>query len=186
MSCSQWNADAPGRDFLHTPRPSAETRSNLPSPAFSSSRMRRDILCVSGTASMRAMYLTDRAAASHDSMRTSAGAVEACAAGAANAAALMSTSRLASRTCMLLVEPDLSAPVAALAALFRRAALEPLDAAAGVDELLAARVERVAVRADLDVQLGLRRARGELVAARAPDAGLDVLGMNRFLHGNRV
>src|SRR4051794_32164209 len=35
--------------------------------------------------------------------------------------------------------------------------LEALEAAAGVDELLLARVERVAVRADLDVQLGLRR-----------------------------
>src|SRR4051794_29167667 len=45
------------------------------------------------------------------------------------------------------------------------AATEPLDAAAGVYELLAARVERVAVGADLDVQLGLRRASRELVAA---------------------
>ena len=35
------------------------------------------------------------------------------------------------------------------------AALEALDTPAGVDELLLARVERVAVRADLDVQLGL-------------------------------
>src|SRR4029079_19331888 len=33
------------------------------------------------------------------------------------------------------------------------AALEALDAAAGVDQLLPARVERVAVRADLDVDL---------------------------------
>ena len=38
-------------------------------------------------------------------------------------------------------------------------ALEALDAAAGVHELLLARVERVAGRADLDVELGLRRAR---------------------------
>ena len=35
------------------------------------------------------------------------------------------------------------------------AALEALDAAAGVDQLLAARVERMAGRADLDVDLGL-------------------------------
>src|SRR5436190_1677756 len=62
------------------------------------------------------------------------------------------------------------------------AALEALDAAAGVHELLAPRVERVAVRADLDVQLGLGRARGELVAARAAHVGLDVLGMNLGLH----
>src|SRR5436305_13309209 len=34
--------------------------------------------------------------------------------------------------------------------------LEALEASARVDELLLARVERVAVRADLDVQLGLR------------------------------
>src|SRR5512132_1122331 len=38
------------------------------------------------------------------------------------------------------------------------AALEALHPAARVDELLLARVERVAVRADLDVQLRLRRA----------------------------
>src|SRR5436305_2797573 len=44
---------------------------------------------------------------------------------------------------------------------------EPLDAAAGVDQLLLARVERVAVRADLDVDLALGRPRGEVVPARA-------------------
>src|SRR5436190_3126421 len=62
------------------------------------------------------------------------------------------------------------------------AALEALDAAARVHELLAPRVERVAVRADLDVQLGLGRARGELVATGAAHVGLDVLGMNLGLH----
>src|SRR5438876_12299976 len=40
-------------------------------------------------------------------------------------------------------------------------ALEALDTAARVHQLLLARVERVAVRADLDVQLRLRGARGE-------------------------
>src|SRR5580704_16593350 len=49
------------------------------------------------------------------------------------------------------------------------AALEALDATAGVDQLLAARVERVAVRADLDAQLGLGGASLELVSARAAD-----------------
>src|ERR1051325_4927094 len=44
--------------------------------------------------------------------------------------------------------------------------LEALDAAAGVEELLLARVERVAVGADLDVELGLRRAGRERVPAR--------------------
>src|SRR5262249_45618690 len=56
-------------------------------------------------------------------------------------------------------------------------ALEALDPAAGVHELLLARVERVAVRADLDVHLGLRRASHELVAAGAANRRDDVLGM---------
>src|SRR6266545_6505874 len=62
-------------------------------------------------------------------------------------------------------------------------ALEALDASAGVDQLLPPRVERVAVRADLDVDLGLRGARRELVAARAAHVGLDVLRMDFGLHG---
>ena len=49
---------------------------------------------------------------------------------------------------------------------------EPLDAAFRVDQLLAAREERVAVRADFQVQLGLGRARLPRRAARA--ARLDV------------
>src|SRR3954447_25590721 len=49
----------------------------------------------------------------------------------------------------------------------RGPALEALDAAAGVHQLLLARVERVAVGADLDVQLCLRGASRELVPARA-------------------
>src|SRR5215213_8986275 len=62
------------------------------------------------------------------------------------------------------------------------AALEALDPAAGVHQLLLARVERVAVRADLDVQLGLRRARRELVAAGAANVRDDVLGMDAGFH----
>src|SRR3954470_14898279 len=42
------------------------------------------------------------------------------------------------------------------------AALEALDPTTGVHELLLARVERVAVRADLDVELGPRGAGREL------------------------
>src|SRR4029077_3291446 len=61
-------------------------------------------------------------------------------------------------------------------------ALEALDAGAGVDELLLARIERVALRADLDVQLGLRRAGLERVTARARHRGDDVLGMDAGLH----
>src|SRR5215218_11096004 len=59
---------------------------------------------------------------------------------------------------------------------------EALNAAAGVHELLAARVEGMAVRADLDVQLRLRGTRPELVAAGAADVRGDVLGMNVCLH----
>src|SRR5439155_22469426 len=61
-------------------------------------------------------------------------------------------------------------------------ALEALDSATGVDELLLARVEGMARRADLDVQLGLRRPGDELVAARAANGRKDVIGMNLSFH----
>src|SRR2546430_12594633 len=57
----------------------------------------------------------------------------------------------------------LLAALRALGAL--EALLEALDPAARVDQLLLARVERMAVRADLDVELGLRRPRLERVPA---------------------
>src|SRR5215210_3375856 len=63
------------------------------------------------------------------------------------------------------------------------AALEALHAATRVDQLLLARVERVAVGADLHVDLRLGRAGRELVAAGAADVSLDVLGMDVGLHG---
>src|SRR6266545_3341515 len=62
------------------------------------------------------------------------------------------------------------------------APLEALDPAAGVHQLLLARVERMAVRADLDVEVRLRRARDELVAAGAANGRDDVLGMNAGFH----
>src|SRR5215204_5176087 len=52
------------------------------------------------------------------------------------------------------------------AARTRGAAAKTLDATTGVHELLTARVEGVAVRAYLDVELGLGRSRPELVTAR--------------------
>src|ERR687895_2617591 len=64
-----------------------------------------------------------------------------------------------------------------------QAPLEALHPTAGVDELLLARVERVAVRADLDVHLGLRRPRLELVAARAVNGRENVFGVDFGLHG---
>src|SRR5207253_7532618 len=60
--------------------------------------------------------------------------------------------------------------------------LEALDPAAGVHQLLLPRVERVAVRADLDVELRFRRARIELVAAGAAHVREDVFGMDAGLH----
>src|SRR5215210_4700320 len=63
-------------------------------------------------------------------------------------------------------------------------ALEALDAAARIHELLLARVEGVALRADLDVQLRLRGACLELVATGAANGRDDVLGMNVSLHLN--
>src|SRR3954454_22069885 len=60
--------------------------------------------------------------------------------------------------------------------------LEALDAAARVDELLLAGVERVAVRADLDVELRLRGTRRERVPAAAVHGRQDVLGMDLGLH----
>ena len=62
------------------------------------------------------------------------------------------------------------------------ATLEALDAAAGIDKLLLAGVERMALGADLDVDLRLRRAGHEVVPARAGDVGLDVVGVNVGLH----
>src|SRR5918992_3966254 len=76
----------------------------------------------------------------------------------------------------------MTALAAARAAGLLEPALEPLHPTARVDELLLARVERVALGADLDVQLGLRGARPELVAARAGDVREDVVGMDASLH----
>jgi hypothetical protein len=61
---------------------------------------------------------------------------------------------------------------------FGLATLEPLDATTGVDQLLFAGVERVALRAKLDVQVVFGRPRVELVAARAVHVGKGVIGMD--------
>ncbi len=65
------------------------------------------------------------------------------------------------------------------------ALLEAGHAAAAVEDLLLAGVERVALRADLDVDLSalLRAARGERVAAAAVHRGLDVVRVNTRFHG---
>src|SRR4029077_2872942 len=61
-------------------------------------------------------------------------------------------------------------------------ALEALHTAAGVDELLLAGIEGMAGRADLDVQLGLRRARLERVPTRAVHGREHVFRMDASLH----
>src|SRR5262245_472660 len=74
-----------------------------------------------------------------------------------------------------------------LAALGRlRAVLlrEPLDAAFGIDQLLASGKERMAGGTDLEVQLRLGRTRLERVAARAPRLDVEVFRMNGFFHGS--
>src|SRR5882724_8979564 len=64
------------------------------------------------------------------------------------------------------------------------AALEPLDAAGGVDELLLAGEEGMASAADLQPQLGLRRVGLEGVTAGADHGHPVHLGMDVFLHGS--
>src|SRR5581483_2226064 len=61
-------------------------------------------------------------------------------------------------------------------------ALEALDPSTGVHELLLARIEGVALGADLDVQLGLGRMDLERVPAGARHRGEHVIGMDTGLH----
>src|SRR5581483_1678519 len=61
--------------------------------------------------------------------------------------------------------------------------VEAIDAALDIEEVLLAREERVALRAHLDVQLGLRRTGRERVAAGALDLRLDVRGVDLLFHG---
>jgi hypothetical protein len=63
------------------------------------------------------------------------------------------------------------------------AALEALDAAGGVDQLLLAREERVAGAADLEADFVLRGVGLELVAAGADHGDQVEVGMDFFLHG---
>src|SRR5947207_12788574 len=61
---------------------------------------------------------------------------------------------------------------------------ELVHAARGVDDLLLARIERMAVRAHLDLQILTEgRARLERVAARAGDGDLSVVGVDCGFHG---
>src|SRR5688500_8793776 len=62
-------------------------------------------------------------------------------------------------------------------------AVEALDPARGVDQLLLTREERMARRAELDVNRLLRGTGVDDIAAGADDLRLLVTRMNAFLHG---
>src|SRR5262245_23976984 len=72
---------------------------------------------------------------------------------------------------------------ALLSRLFPVLAIEALDPSGGVHELLLPGEERMARRADLDVDALLRGAGLDDIAARTDDGALVVAGMNAFLHG---
>src|SRR5581483_2449307 len=86
-----------------------------------------------------------------------------------------------SRTaCPPTVTKRLLRPLGALGAL--EPALEALDPSTGVHELLLARVEGMALGADLDVELGLGRADLERVPAGARHRREHVIGMDTGFH----
>ena len=62
------------------------------------------------------------------------------------------------------------------------ALVEAIDTSTGVNQLLLAGIERVALGADFNTNLILGGAGGESVATGATDRGLFVLGMDTFLH----
>lgn len=59
---------------------------------------------------------------------------------------------------------------------------EFIDSAGGIHEFLFAGIERMAYRADFHVDIRLRRAGRELVAATAFDFGFRVFWMDAFFH----
>lgn len=62
---------------------------------------------------------------------------------------------------------------------------EALDTAGGIDQLLLARKEGMATRADFDMDIAaMGGAGGKAVAARAHDADLIVSGMDGCFHGS--
>ena len=61
--------------------------------------------------------------------------------------------------------------------------LETIHAAAGINQLLLAGVERMALRADIDAHLLLHGTGLKGLAADAANDGLAVIGMDLFLHG---
>ena len=60
--------------------------------------------------------------------------------------------------------------------------IEPINPSTGVNQLLLAGIERVALGADLNTNVLLGRTGGKDIAAGTADGGLFVLGMDTFLH----
>src|SRR3954470_6498661 len=99
---------------------------------------------------------------------------------------IITPSRTACPPTVAIASGRLAARAAPLRALGRlEAPLEALNPAARVHELLLTRVERVAIRANLDVKLGLRRTRLERVPAGARYGREAVIGMDLCLQAAR-
>ena len=62
------------------------------------------------------------------------------------------------------------------------ALVEAINTSTGVNQLLLAGIERVALGADFHTNVLLGRTSGKDIAAGAADGGLFVLGMDTFLH----
>ena len=60
--------------------------------------------------------------------------------------------------------------------------LEAVNASAGIDQLLLASVEGVALGANFDLQFTLHRTRLKRLTAHATDDGLAIFGMDLFFH----
>lgn len=65
----------------------------------------------------------------------------------------------------------------------RKPILESLDATLSIDVLHLSCVERMALRADIDFQLGKCAPRLKRLTATAGDGRFDILWMNAFFHG---
>ena len=60
--------------------------------------------------------------------------------------------------------------------------VKPINTSTGVNQLLLAGIERVALGADFDLDITLGRAGGKGIATSATDSGLLVLRMDAFSH----
>ena len=75
-----------------------------------------------------------------------------------------------------------SAGIRFLILLQAKTLVEPINTSTGVNQLLLAGIERVALGADFNTNILLSRASGKDITASAADRGLFVIGMDTFLH----